>query len=73
MKVIVLTTHEEDIALPLRNLQSWWLSGKQSTCQAEDMGSIPGLGRSMEKEWQPILVFLPGKSHGQRSLVSYSP
>jgi len=23
-----------------------WLSGKESTCQAGDMGSIPGLGRS---------------------------
>ena len=25
------------------------------------------------KEWQPTPVFLPGKSHGQRSLVRYSP
>ena len=24
------------------------------------------------KEWQPTPVFLPGKSHGQRSLVGYS-
>ena len=23
-------------------------------------------------EWQPIPVFLPGKSHGQRSLIGYS-
>ena len=23
--------------------------------------------------WQPILVFLPGKSHGQWNLVGYSP
>ena len=23
----------------------WWLSGKESTCNAADMGSIPGLGR----------------------------
>ena len=27
----------------------------------------------LEKKWQPTLVFLPGKSHGQRSLVGYSP
>ena len=26
-----------------------------------------------EKEWQPTLVFLPGESHGRRSLVGYSP
>ena len=25
------------------------------------------------KAWQPTLVFLPRKFHGQRSLVSYSP
>ena len=24
-------------------------------------------------EWKPTLEFLPGKSHGQRSLASYSP
>ena len=25
------------------------------------------------RKWQPILVFLPGESHGQRSLAGYSP
>ena len=25
------------------------------------------------EKWQPTPVFLPGKSHGQRSLVGYSP
>ena len=25
------------------------------------------------RKWQPTLVLLPGKSHGQRSLVCYSP
>ena len=25
------------------------------------------------RKWQPIPLFLPGKSHGQRSLVGYSP
>ena len=24
------------------------------------------------RKWQPTPVFLPGKSHGQRSLVDYS-
>ena len=32
-----------------------------------DMDLIPGLGRS------PGEVFLPGESHGRRSLVGYSP
>ena len=49
--------------------------GKESACNAGDagnIGSIPGLGRSPEIKWQPIPVFLPGKSHEQRSLVCYS-
>ena len=33
-----------------------------------------GLGRSpWRRAWQPTPVFLPGESHGQRSLVGYSP
>ena len=43
--------------------------GKESASSAGDPGSIPGSGR----EWQPTPVFLPGKSHGQRNLVGYSP
>ena len=31
-------------------------------------GKIP-----WRREWQPTPVFLPGKSHGQRSLEGYSP
>jgi len=52
-----------------------WLSGKESACNAGtsgDAGSILGLGRSLEKKGKPTLVFLPGKSYGQRSLVGYS-
>ena len=39
---------------------------------AGDPGSIPGSGRS-SAEWQPTPAFLPGESHGQRSLVGHSP
>ena len=38
-----------------------------------DTGSIPGLGQEDPLEWQLASVFLPGKFHGQRSLVGYSP
>ena len=32
------------------------------------VGKIP-----WRRKWKPTPVFLPGKSHGQRSLVGYSP
>ena len=45
--------------------------GKASAYNAGDLGSIPGLGRSPgEGNGNPLL---PGKSHGQRSLVGYNP
>ena len=50
---------------------AWWLSGKESSCNAGDLDSIPGLGRS-PGEWQPTPIFLPGEFHGQRNLVGYS-
>ena len=37
------------------------------------MGSIPGLGRSLGGGHRDPLVFLPGESHGQRSLAGYHP
>ena len=37
---------------------------------AGDTCSFPGLGRSPGwRVWEPTLVFLPGESHGQRSLA----
>ena len=48
--------------------------GKVSAYNAGDLGSIPGLGRSPgEGHGNPPPVFLPGKSHGRRNLVGYSP
>ena len=50
------------------------LDGKESACNAGDLGSISWLGDHPEKGIRlPTPVFLPGKSHGQRSLVGYSP
>ena len=38
-----------------------------------DMCLIPGLGRfPWRKKWESILVLLPRKYHGQRSLAGYS-
>ena len=52
-------------------------SGKEPTCQCRRhkrhrfdpwVRKIP-----WKRKWQPTPVFLPGKSHGQRSLAGYSP
>ena len=47
---------------------------KNLSASAGDKGSIPGSERSPgEGNGKPTPVFLPGKSHGQRSQVGYSP
>ena len=52
----------------------WWLNGKESSCQCRRHGFHPWVGKiPWRRAWQPISVFLPGESHGQRSLAGYSP
>ena len=47
---------------------------KNLPANAENESLIPESGRFLgEGEWLPTPVFLPGKSHGQRSLEGYSP
>ena len=49
-----------------------WLRGKESTCQCRHQthGLNPWVGKiPWRRKWQPTPVFLPGESHGQRSLV----
>ena len=54
-----------------------WPSDKELTCQCRRhkrwefnlwVRKIP-----WRRAWQPTLVLLPGETHGQRSLVGYSP
>ena len=43
--------------------------GKEPACNAGDTGLVPGSGRSPGGgNGNPLPVFLPGESHGQRSL-----
>ena len=46
---------------------------KESACNVGDLGSIPGSRRHPEGGHEPTPVFLPGESHGQKSLAGYSP
>ena len=48
--------------------------GKASVYDVGDAGSIPGLGRFLgEGNGNPLQYYCLEKSHGQRSLVGYSP
>ena len=50
-----------------------WLSGKESACQCRRHRFDPWVGMiPWRRKWQPIPVFLPGKSHGQKNLAGYS-
>ena len=47
---------------------------EESTCQCRRPGFNPWVWKiPWRGPWQPTPVFLPGESHGQRSLVGYSP
>jgi len=50
-----------------------FVSDKESTCNAETRVQSLSQECPLEKEMAIPPVFLPGKFHGQRSLVSYSP
>ena len=58
---------------------SWWSTEnstvvKNPPANAGDSDAIPSSGQvPCRKKRQPTPVFLPGKSHGQRSLVAHSP
>ena len=53
-----------------QGLRGRWFSGKASACQCRRPGIDPWVGKNpWRRKWQPTAVFLPGKSHGQRSLV----
>ena len=68
IKLPTCVDHRESEGLPGSS------AGKESTCNAGDLGLIPGLGRSPGvRKWQPTPVFMPGESHRQRSLVGYHP
>ena len=52
----------------------WWISGKELACQCKRLRFNPWVRMiSWRKKLQLTPVFLPGKSHGQRSRAYYSP
>ena len=53
-----------------------WHNSKETACQCRRHkrgGLDPWVGKiPWRKQWLPTPVFLPGESHGQRSLAGYS-
>ena len=50
-------------------VKNWPAIQEMQRCRFKPwVGKIP-----WRRKWQPIPVFLPGESHGWRSLVGYSP
>ena len=53
-----------------------WFSGKESACQCRRHRRhrfSPWVSKIPWRKWQLTPVLLPGKFHGQRSLVGYGP
>jgi len=51
-----------------------WLKNPPVIQRHRRCGFSPWAGKiPWRRKWQPILVFLPEKSHGQRSLTGYGP
>ena len=51
-------------------------SGKESACQYRRHKKCrfdPWVGKIWKRVLQPTPVFMPGESHGQRSLAGYGP
>ena len=50
-------------------------SDQESTCNAGKRCGFDPWTRKIpwRRAWQPTPVFMPGESHGQRSLVGYGP
>ena len=51
----------------------WWLRQGRICLQCRRPGFDPCVRKTpWRREWQPTSVFLPGESHGQRTLAGYS-
>ena len=52
----------------------WWLRRLSVCLQCGRPGFNPWVGKiPWRRKWQSTPVLLPGESHGQRSLIGYSP
>ena len=70
---VVFSNFVQFIYMYLHSRTSGWPGGKESTSQWKRCRFNPWVGKiPWRRKWQPSLVFLPGKSHGQKNLAGYS-
>ena len=68
------TVHRLSISCPIITGFPGASERKPSACNAGDLGSVPGSGKSLgEGNGNPLQYSCLEKSHGRRSLVGYSP
>ena len=61
-------------SVPCKKKQAFWSPGGSEGKASAYAGFCPCVGKiPSRRKWQPTPVLLPGKSHGRRSLVGYSP
>ena len=67
MSLSFLTSKPDEMSIPGSSVS------KESSCNAGDLRSIPGWGRSPGEGMATTPVFVPGESQGQKSLEGYGP
>ena len=66
LRLTQLSWHSMPVIVPFP--LPWWLSGKESTCQCRRGRFNPWVGKiPWRRKWKSTPVFLPGKSHEQRT------
>ena len=76
VKMFSLCTPLQNVKLFQMNIQKCAYSTRKlclTTCSNSVPENVPNFTQYRRRQWQPTPVLLPGKSHGQRSLVGCSP
>ena len=74
LTILLFFLEQKNSSICLWLLKTLWASLVAQMVQCRRSGFNPWVGKiPWRRKWQPTPVFLPGKSHGPRSLVGYCP